>query len=151
MNGLHNTFWQTITYYALATLFTSWFIATAPFTLSPSQIVLSNVVASSKWVIQIIAAFIFLGTQRGHFIKHIGFVYFIGSCLLLPFVILSYTGVSNDLNFFNVSHLLSIMIMIFLYYRAVELSQLGLMWWLVWVACQIIGILLQVTWVFRAV
>jgi hypothetical protein len=150
MNRWGKSQWRTLCYYVLGSLFTYWFIITSPFTLTPLYILLSNVIAGSKWAIQIIAAFIFLREQRWDFIKNIGFVYFIGSCLLLPYIMLSYTGINNDVSFYSGSHLISVMVMIFCYYRAVELSELKLAWWLAWLACQIIGILLQITLVFRA-
>jgi len=150
MNVQGKSPWRTLVYYGLGTLFTHWFIVTSPFTLTPSHIALSNVIAFGKWAIQIIAAFVFLRNQPLVFIKNIGFVYFTGSCLLMPYAILSYAGMSSDVNFYNGSHLLSIMVMIFLYYRAGAMSQLKINWWLAWLACQVIGIMLQIKFVFRA-
>jgi len=150
MNVSYKNQWQSLVCFSLASLFISWFITTSPFPIPPSRIALSNVIAGSKWTIQIIAAFIFLRDQRWIFIKNIGLVYLIGSCLLLPYIFLSYLGINNDASFFNLSQLLSMMIMIFYYYRAVELSQLEITWWLTWLACQIIALFMQITLVFHA-
>jgi hypothetical protein len=143
-----NQIWALI-YFAMATLFGSWFIGCIPLPSNQSQLWLSNLVSIGKWVIQIISALALLNNERWTFIRKIGFVYLIGSCLLLPYVVLSGMSIVHDLTFYNFSLLLSIMIMIVLYHRAVVQSNLRLIWWLFWIGCQIIAILLQTTIVFH--
>ncbi len=137
-------------YFAIATVFTGWFIASSPYPIGKEQFMWANLISFSRWGIQILAALLLLREERWTFIKNIGTVYIIGASLLLPFVILHHLKLSHDLNLFTGSQLLSILVMVILYHRAVQLSHLKLIWWLAWIACQIIAILLQVTVVFDA-
>lgn len=110
---------------------------------------LSTAVAGGKWAVQIIAAFFLLKDQRWIFIKNIGFVCFIGSCLLFPYVISSVTRISNDADFFVGSLIVAVAIMILLYYRAIKKSEIKISWWYFWLACLAIAVTLQLTVVFH--
>ena len=100
-------------------------------------------------MIQILAALILL--QEGKkwvFIKNIGFTCFIGSALLAPYAISSFFNLNNSAEFFFGSLLLSVLIMIAFYYRAVRQADVSLKWWLGWLFCLAIAITLQLTVVF---
>lgn len=138
-------------YFSIASLFTGWFIQSSPYPIDKDQFILSNIVSLVKWSIQIVAALILLRGERWLFIKNIGFVYLLGSCVLLPFAILKSSGMTNDLNLFVGSQLGSVLFMIYHYNQVVSKSRLSINWWLGWLGCQIIAIILQITVVFRAV
>jgi len=138
-------------YFALSTLLTWWFVVVSPLYISNEQMILSTAVAGGKWAIQIIGAFFLLGEKRWVFIKNIGFVCLVGSCILMPYVILSTTQVTGSAPFFIGSLILSVMTMIVMYHRAIKQSDVHISWWYFWLICLSIAVSLQLTVVFNAI
>ncbi len=135
-----------VLYFLFGTILTTWFIA-RKFWLyeSVELMVLSGTIAGAKWAIQIIAAVIVLKEQRWSFIKNIGFVCLIGSAALLIYYFLPTTwGFSTMI----ISVAFSVLIMVFLYYRAVKQSAVSIYWFWGWIVCLLIAITLQLTVIF---
>jgi len=110
---------------------------------------LSTLIAGGKWGLQIILAFLILGKQKWFFVKNIGFVCFLGSCVLLPYILLSKMSITNDPLLFTGSIIAAVVAMIFYYYKAVKLSMVALSWWYFWLICLAVAIGLQLTIVFH--
>lgn len=138
-------------YFALSTLFTWWFVVVSPLYISKNQMLLSTAVAGGKWAIQVIAGYLLLREKNWLFLKNIGWVCFIGSCILLPYVLLSITGIASDARFFVGSLAASVLTMIYAYYRAVRNTGISLKWWLAWLCCLAAAISLQLTVVFHVI
>ena len=141
----------TVAYFALSTLFTWWFIVVSPLYISSEQMLLSTAVAGGKWAIQIIGALLLLREKRWVFIKNIGFVCLIGSCLLLPYVILGTTDFISSAPFFVGSLIASVATMIAFYYRAIKQSGVKTTWWYFWLICLAVAVSLQLTVVFHVI
>ena len=140
----------TITYFLLSAVLTGYFIATK-YWLYPSvdTMVVSGSIAASKWALQLFAALFWLGKEKWVFIKRMGFVCLIGSCLLftynlMGFLSLNFSGFAQ----FGTAIAISVVAMIAFYYNAVKKSNLSIKWFLGWLICLIIAILLQLTIVF---
>ncbi len=138
-------------YFALSALLTFYFID-GKFWLyeSVDDMVMSAGIAGAKWVIQIIAAIIFLRTEKWIFLKRIGFVCFIGSAALyiyylLPFLPLSLSGFSQ----FVMSIFFSVIMMSVLYYRAVIKTGISLNWFGLWMFCLTVAIVMQEAFAFK--
>lgn len=146
IEGFKRSLALAIIYFFFSAIITGWFIA-RKFRLyeSVDLMTLSGGIAGAKWLIQIIAALIFLREKRWMFIKEIGFVALIGSAALLIYYFLP-TG--WELSSLIVSVGVSVAIMIVLYFRAVKKLDLSLNWFWSWIICLIAAILLQLTVVF---
>ncbi len=138
-------------YFINSTFLTLWFVVMCPLYISNEQMILSTGIAGGKWAIQIAGAFFLLKEKRWMFIKNIGFVCFIGSCLLLPYIISSVARISNDARFFVGSLIVAVVAMILLYYRAVTKIEVKINWWFFWLMCLAIAVTLQLTVVFHAI
>ncbi len=138
-------------YFLLSTLFTWWFVVLSPDYSGPELMILSTSIAGGKWMIQILGAFLFMKEKAVVFVKNIGFVCFVGSCILLPFVISALTGFNNGSIFFFISLVLSVITMIILYRAAVLKSQVSIGWWYFWLFCLAVAISLQLTVVFKLI
>lgn len=138
-------------YFGFSTLLTWGFIALSPIYISREQELLSTAVAGGKWGLQIILAFVFLKKQSWTFVKNIGFVCFLGSCILVPYIICSALGFANGVDFFIGSLLAAVIAMIFYYNKAVRLSNVSIKWWYMWLLSLAIAISLQLTCVFHIV
>jgi hypothetical protein len=138
-----------VLYFLFGTIITVWFIA-RKFWLydSVELMILSGSIAGAKWLIQLIAAVVFLREQRWVFIKNIGFVCLIGSAALLVYYFLPTTWGFASL---TTSVAFSVLIMIFLYYRAVKQSAVSSYWFWGWISCLLIAILLQLTIIFDVI
>lgn len=138
-------------YFGLSTLFTWWFVVVSPLYISEKQILLSTAVAGGKWAIQVIAGYLLLREKKWLFLKNIGWVCFIGSCILLPYVLLSVTGIADDARFFIGSLVASVITMVYAYYKAVRNAGISLRWWFSWLGCLAVAISLQLTVVFGVI
>ena len=138
-------------YFALSTLLTWLFVVVSPLYISTEQLVLSTAIAGGKWATQITLALLLLKKKKFAFIRNIGFVCFVGSSILIPYILLSYWGIANNANFFIGSLGVSVLTMILLYYRAVQKTAVPLRWWFFWLGCLAIAISLQLTVVFHVV
>ena len=140
-----------LVYFALSTLFTWWFVVVSPLYISKEQMLLSTAIAGGKWGIQVLAGYLLLRERKWLFLENIGWVCFVGSCILMPYVFLSITGFANDARFFVGSLAASVVAMIYAYYRAVRGIGLSLSWWAAWLVCLALAISLQLTIVFHVV
>jgi hypothetical protein len=138
-------------YFALSTLFTWWFVVVSPLYISKQQMVLSTAVAGGKWAIQVIAGYLVLREKKWLFLKNIGWVCFVGSCILLPYVLLSLLHIADGASFFVGSLAASVLTMIYAYYRAVRNTAISLRWWFAWLGCLAVAITLQLTVVFGVI
>lgn len=138
-------------YFTLSGLLTWWFIIVCPLYISQEQMLLSTSIAGAKWSIQIILGLLFLKEKAWPFVKNIGFVCFIGSCILIPYIILSITGISNSGSFFLGSLIVAVIIMVFSYLRILKKLLLPIKWWIYWLICLAIAISLQLTVVFHVI
>jgi hypothetical protein len=141
----------TILYFSLSTIATALFMY-EKFSLYDNyyQLLLSGAIAGTKWGIQLLAAFLFLGRKRFEFMRRIGLVCFIGSLLLLSTYALAYFHSSNTQQFIC-ALFLSIITMISLYYRAIMQTGISLRWFFGWIVCLAIAITLQLTVVFHII
>jgi hypothetical protein len=136
-------------YFLFGTIITTWFIARKSWLYDSVELmVLSGSIAGAMWVIQLGAALILLRAERWAFIKKIGFVCLIGSAALLIYYFLPIRWGFSTL---ILSVALSVLSMIFLYYRAVKQSALSLYWFISWLACLLVAITLQLTIVFDVI
>lgn len=136
-------------YFAFSTVVTMWFVfAGQALYHDINDMILSTIVAGGKWLVQIIAAIVWLRDARWRFIRGIGFTCFIGSLLLLPFcfeIVRHALGVEG----FTDSLIISVTVMIGLYDRAVRKAGVSLRWFWGWIACLVVAISLQLTVVFH--
>ena len=145
---IQKDFFPAILYFALSTLLTWWFVKISPLYISQEQMLLSTAVAGGKWAIQVFAGLVFLGEKRWAFVKEIGFVCLIGSCILIPYIALAAFSIANTPPFFVGSLVLAVVAMIFFYYKAISKLDLSSRWFLMWLLCLAIAVTLQLTVVF---
>jgi hypothetical protein len=137
-----------ILYFLLSAALTWWFVALCPLYISSEQMLLSSGIAGGKWLVQVMLGLVLLNDKSFTFLKNIGFVCFIGSCILIPYIVSSMAGVSDATGFFFGSLVVSVITMIALYYQAVKKTGLSLKWWAGWLVCLAVAITLQLTVVF---
>lgn len=114
-----------------------------------NAMIFSGTIAGGKWLLQIIAAYIFLKEKKWEFIKRIGFVCFIGSLILFVYYIFNFFPLPIDgFSQFIVSIGLSVLAMIMMYYRTVKKTGLSIKWFWGWMICLVIAISLQLNIVF---
>jgi hypothetical protein len=140
-----------LAYFILSAVITWLFIVLAPGYISYEQMLLSNAIAGGKWGLQIMLGFFLLRDKRWGFIKNIGFVCFAGSCMLIPYILLSWLQVTNSMKLFTASLILAVALMIILYRRAVLKTGIGMGWWWFMMLCIGIAVSLQLTLVFHIV
>jgi len=138
-------------YFTLSSLFTWWFIAVSPLYISFEQMLWSCGIAGGKWMIQLLAGFVFLKERKWDFIARIGFVCFIGSLLLIPYAFAATLHLADSTTFFIASLVVAVLAMIFLYQKAVQQTGLKKTWWYAWLICLAIAVSLQLTVVFNVV
>lgn len=136
-------------YFGLSFLLTWFFVILCPLYISKNQMLLSTAIAGGKWGIQILLALLSLKENAFLFLRKIGFVCFVGSCILIPYIISATVGFSNAGEFFFGSLIACVLTMIFVYYRAVSQLKIHLKWWFIWLFCLVIAISLQLTVVFH--
>lgn len=140
-----------IVYFFVSTVITWWFIQEYPLYNSTQQKLLSCGIAGAKWGIQIFAALLLLKQKKWIFIKNIGFTCLIGSLILLPYCIAArFWGLSGS-DFFTVSLLLAVAVMIFMYALGTKSAGVNIKWWLFWLLCLALAIFLQLTLVFHVI
>lgn len=140
-----------VLFLGLSTLLTWWFVVFSPLYISQKQMLLSTAVAGGKWGIQVLLAILFLKDLKWPFLNNIAFVCFVGSCILMPYVVFRCLGLWGATYYFTGSLVVSVLVMIAMYYRAVMKSGVDLKWWLFWLVCLAIAISLQLTVVFQVV
>jgi hypothetical protein len=140
-----------VLFFGLSTLLTWWFVVFSPLYISQKQMLLSTAVAGGKWGIQVLLAILFLKKSKWPFLENIAFVCFVGSCILMPYVGFRCLGLWEASYYFTGSLVVSVLVMIAMYYRAVMKSGIDLKWWLFWLLCLAIAISLQLTVVFHVI
>ncbi|MEO6832164.1 MAG: hypothetical protein ABI169_08175 [Chitinophagaceae bacterium] len=134
-------------YFLLSSVITWWFIRQgALLYLSPQKMLLSCSIAGAKWSLQILAALFFLQEKKWFFIRQIGFTCFVGSCLLLPYCLLRQWRIQP--NSFVSSLIVAVLVMIFMYYKAVSKTGISKKWFWAWIGCLAIAVLSQIFIVF---
>jgi hypothetical protein len=136
-------------YFVLSTLLTWWFVILCPVYVSNEQMILSTSIAGGKWAMQIVLALALLRSKSWLFIKEISFVCFVGSCILVPYIVLAFSGIQDAPEFFFGSLIVSVLTMIVLYYRGIKAVNISMLWWYFWLVCLCIAISLQLTVVFH--
>jgi hypothetical protein len=138
-----------IGYFLISTILTWWFVKLCPLYISREQMLLSTSIAGGKWAIQIILGIALLKERAVLFIKQIGLVCFIGSCILIPYIISASVGFSDSPKFFFASLAAAVIVMVISYYAGMRKIRLGAGWWFSWLLCLAIAITLQLTVVFK--
>jgi len=139
-----------IFYFLISTVITWYFIEQGKLLyFSQTQMLLSCTFAGAKWEIQILAALLFLKSEKWFFIQKIGLVCLVGSCILLPYCF--FESIRNIEKSFLWSLIIAVLIMIFMYFRVVTALQLPKKWFWAWVSCLAIAISLQIIVVFKIV
>jgi hypothetical protein len=140
-------FWASF-FFAASTVITWWFIDKGKtLYFSNDKMLLSCAIAGAKWGIQIAAAFLFLAEKKWLFIKRIGFICFVGSCILLPYCF--FDSIRNFDNSFLASLIIAVLVMIAIYYEVVMQTAVSTKWFWGWIACLAIAISLQLFVVFK--
>lgn len=140
-----------VSYFVFSILLTGLFII-IKFGLynNTNEMFLSGSIAGAKWLIQIIAGYILLKEKKWEFIKRIGFVCFIGSCVLFSYYLISYLPFPiSEFSQFVVAISLSVVTMIILYYLAVKKMNISILWFWAWIFFLLIAITLQLTLFFK--
>ncbi|RYY71964.1 MAG: hypothetical protein EOO13_01225 [Chitinophagaceae bacterium] len=138
-----------IIYFAISTIITWWFIDASPLYESLQQKIVSCSIAGTKWGLQLCAAFIFLKNNKWDFIKNISVTCLAGSTLLLPYAVLAWFFGIDNTDLFVGSLLVAVAVMILLYALSVRNAGLPLRWWVGWLTCLAVAILLQLSFVFH--
>lgn len=137
-------------YFLLSVILTGVFISQKFWLYSSiNAMILSGCIAGGKWLIQIIAAVIFLKEKKWEFIRRIGFVCFVGSLVLFVYHIFNFLPLPvSGFSQFILSIGLSVLVMIAMYNKAVKKMAISVKWFLGWMLCLAIAIVLQVNIVF---
>jgi hypothetical protein len=138
-----------IAYFFFSTILTWWFVLLCPLYISRAQMILSTSIAGGKWAIQIALGILLLRHRVLPFIRSIGLVCFIGSILLVPYIISASLRLSDHPRFFFASLAVAVIVMVIFYYSAMKKIGLGAGWWLAWIICLVVAITLQLTLVFE--
>ncbi len=139
-----------VTYFLFSSIITWWFIDQAKLLyFSHAQMLLSSTIAGGKWAIQILAALLFLKSEKWIFIQKIGLVCLVGSSILLPYCF--FESIRNIEKSFLFSLIFAVLVMILMYYRAVTSLQLSIKWFWSWMLCLCIAVSLQIVVVFKIV
>ena len=144
-------------FFLLSTLITWFFIKGGGFVYQNDKqlMLLSCGIAGGKWALQVAAAFFLLKQEnKWLFIRRLGMVCLWGSWVLFPYAL--FAGVLESLPFqvvagregFFGSLIVSVLLMIPLYYRAVRITRLPVAWFWSWMLCLAVAVALQVTVVF---
>lgn len=136
-------------YFALSAIITWGFVAVSPLYISKEQMLLSIAIAGGKWALQIVLALLFLYDKTWEFLKNIGIVCLIGSCILLPYALFAQSGITNSPQFFIGSLISAVLVMIPAYRQALLSSNVTIKWWYFWLLCLAVAITLQLTVVFH--
>lgn len=116
---------------------------------SVNAMILSGCIAATKWIVQIVLALVSLREKKWLFISRIATVCLTGSIALFVYYLPAIIPVPvSGFTLFSSSIALSVVIMIWLYYKAVVKTNLSLKWFGMWLACLAIAITLQLTVVF---
>ena len=115
---------RALVYFSVALIVTTLFIKVCPLYISRNQMLLSLSIAGRKWILQAIAALVFLKHLSVRFLHGIGRVSLLGSLLLIPYTLLAWLDINNDPQFFFGSLVVAVTAMVFRYY--IEVTRLSL-------------------------
>jgi hypothetical protein len=138
-------------YFLLSVVLTWLFVILCPLYVSQEQMILSTAIAGGKWAVQIVFGFILLKEKSMLFLRRIGYVCFVGSCILIPYIVSSLFNITDSPRFFFISLVAAVLIMILTYYQEVKSMKISLGWWVAWLVCLAIAVTLQLTVVFNIV
>jgi hypothetical protein len=150
VSSRHDLF-LSVVYFGLSTIFTWLFVVTSPLYISHEQMLLSSSIAGGKWAIQIVLAIALLQNKSWVFIRNIGFVCFVGSCILLPYAVMRAFSIGPEPVYFTGSLIAAVVTMILFYYRATLQAGVKITWWFIWLICLAIAVTLQLTVVFHVI
>ena len=137
-----------IIYFAISGLITAWFIEQKfGYMASPLTILFANFVSVFKWAVMVIAAILLLKRNKWIFIRRIGFACFAGTCMLLTVFITRRFHIDSWQQF-TYPVFLALFVMTVLCYAAVLRTDLSVKWFVGWLICLAIGIVLQTRVVF---
>lgn len=137
-----------IIYFAVSVLVTAWFIGQKfGYMTSPGTILLANAVAVFKWIVTVTAAIILLKNNKWFFIRRIAFAGFTGTLMFFSVFITRQLPIDSWRQF-TYPVLLSFLVMTILYYKAVRDAGLSVKWFVGWLICLAIGLVLQMRVVF---
>lgn len=136
--------------FLLSAVLTGLFIAYKFWLYSGSKaMMLSGGIAAANWVIQIIAAILFLGKEKWIFIRRLGGICLVGTLLLFTYNLMNFLPLPlGGFTQFIFAIGIAVAVMTVLYYRAVKKSNLSARWFLLWLGCLAIAIFLQLMVVF---
>ena len=135
----------------LSMVFTWWFIAVSNLYQTPSQEILSCLIAGGKWSLQILLALLFLKEKKWSFIYGISLVCLVGSVMLVPYCVARLLNFADSSAFFVGSLIAAVVCMLALYYRTVRKNQVGLHWLFLFAIALFIAVSLQLTVVFQVI
>jgi len=135
--------------FAASVMITAWFIEQKfGYVVTPEAILLSNVVACSKWVVMVIAAIILLETNKWVFVRRMSFASLAGSCAMFSVYAFRYLPVSSWQQF-TYAMAFALLVMTIFFFKAVVNTRLSLKWFAAWLVCLVISMVLQVKVVFN--
>lgn len=139
-----------VLYFLSAAMITSFFIAGKFWLYSDVPTMLSSgVVTVAVWLMQVIIALILLRTEKWEFIKRVGFVSLIGSATLYLYYLFAFLPIAiSGFSQFVVSVGCSVIIMIVMYYKAVQKMKLSFSWFWGWMICLTMAIMVQAKFIF---
>lgn len=145
MNTDQKNIFLSIVYFLLSVLLTGFFIMPKFWLYSSTcAMLLSGCIAGVKWLIQIVAAFIFLKANKWVFLRRIGSTCLLGSSLLFSYNLLTYFHTPlSGFSQFVLAIGLSVLAMMLMYYKAVQKTGLSIRWFWAWMLSVVIAITLQ--------
>jgi hypothetical protein len=150
MKARNSNIIKAVLYFLLSVIRTGIFIASKVWLYSyVNSMILSGCIAGGKWLMQIIAAFIFLKEKKWEFISRIGFVCFVGSLVLFVYYIFNFLPLPvGSFSQFVLSIGLSVLVMTKMYYEVVRTTGISVRWFWGWIVCLTVAVMLQVKIVF---
>ncbi|UOE50708.1 hypothetical protein MTO98_06420 [Mucilaginibacter sp. SMC90] len=137
-----------ILYFAVSIIITAWFIEQKfGYVATPTAILLSDIVAASKWVIITIAALVMLDDNKWIFIRRTAFAALAGSCAMYSTYAFRFLPVSSWQQF-TYAMVLAMLAMIIFFFKAVADTRLPLKWFAIWMAFLVLSIIVQIKVVF---
>jgi hypothetical protein len=135
-------------YFIASSIITWWFIVKGqPLYSNSTLMLISCSIAGAKWGLQIVAALYFMGRKKWRFIHAIGLTCLVGSCILLPYCLISQIRLID--NSFLYSLIAAVVVMIALYYRSVKKLGIGTQWFWAWMGSLAVAISLQLFVIFK--
>ena len=150
MTVQNNNIIKAACYFFLSVVLTGIFISQKSWLYdNVNAMIISGCIAGAKWLIQTVTALVLLKEKKWKFIRNIGFVCFTGSAVLFVYHIFNFLPLPvSGFSQFILAISLSVLVMIAMYYKAVEQTGLPIKWFWCWIGCLVVAITLQITVVF---